>query len=164
MKKYLTLGNILLCAAALLGLVAILLMFAPGITYTVESLNETASYSGAKITFGYTAVENVPLLGEVKAELFKFSFMNFLTYLLALVGLVFAVLAILFKCKYIAPVAAGCFLLAGIFFFCAVPFTQIGADNVIEEGYALGAGAIVSGVLSLLAAVLCALKAFVFKK
>ena len=171
MKKYLTLGNILLCGAAVLGLVSILMMFAPGVQYTVDAGllgKSVTAYTGAQITFGYTEKTGTPL-GEISAKVFNFSFMNLLTYILVLAGLVLAVLAIVFKCKYIAPVAAGCFLIAGIFYFLAVPFCAPAIENsdalaTYKEALSLGAGAIVAGILSIISAVLCVLKTLVFKK
>lgn len=165
MKKFLTLGNILLCAAALLGIVSVFLMFAPGLTYSVDTgLGKMVStFSGVQITFGYKEVIDVPYVGTVESEAFKFSFMNLLPYLLVIVGLVLAVLSIFFKCKYIAPVAAVCFLLAGVFFFCAVPFTVLGEEGVTKDAFALGAGTIVSGIFAIISAICCALKTFVFK-
>lgn len=158
MKKYLTLGNILVCSAAVLGLVSIFMMFAPAISHTAEvgALKGTHTFTGAQITFGYAEGTNV------KLEILKFSFGNFLPYLLAVVGVVFAVLSIFFKCKYIAPAAAVCFLVAGVLFFCAVPFTVPAVEDAME-GYTLAAGAIVSGIFSILSAALCVVPVFIKK-
>lgn len=167
MKKYLTIGNILLCSAALLALIAFIVgLCAPAISYTVELLGKssTTTYSGAQVTFGYTA-EADTIWGTVSGQIWKFSFMNFLTYLLTLAGIVFAVLAFLGKLDKISTyVAAGCFLVAGVFFFCSVPFTVPAVEKATMEGWALGAGAIVGGIFSILSAACCAVKAFVFKK
>ncbi len=163
MKKYLTVGNILLCLAAVLGLVSVLLMFAPSITSTVEilSVKSTSSFSGARVTFGYT---ETPENTKLSIQIFKFSFGNFLPYLLALVGIVFAVLAIFGKLGKISGfVAAGCFLIAGILFFCALAFTVPAAKDADMKGYTLGAGAIVSGILSLISAALCVVPVFLKK-
>lgn len=164
MKKYLTLGNILVCSAAVLGVISFLMMFAPAISYTVDAgaFKVTQSFTGAQIAFGYT--EKSEVLGQtIEAQIFKFSFMNFLPYLLTLAGIVFAVLSLFFKCKYIAPVAAVCFLVAGVFFFCAVPFTVPAVEGGTMEGYTLAAGAIVSGIFSILSAALCVVPIFVKK-
>ena len=163
MKKYLTLGNILLCSAALLALIALIVgLCAPAVSYTVELLGKsnTTTYSGAQVTFGYT--EKGDLLS---VEVFKFSFGNFVPYLLTIVGMVFAVLALLGKLdKISAYVAAGCFLVAGILFFCAVAFTVPAAEKATMEGWKLGAGAIVAGIFAILSTACCVLKALVFKK
>ncbi len=165
MKKYLTLGNILVCGAAVLGLVSLFMMFAPAISYTAEvgAFKGTQTFTGAQITFGYTEKSEVILGQTLEAQIFKFSFGNFLPYLLAVVGVVFAVLSIFFKCKYIAPAAAVCFLVAGVLFFCAVPFTVPAAKDATMKGYTLAAGAIVSGIFSIISAALCVVPVFIKK-
>ncbi len=167
MKKYLTLGNILVCCAAVLGVISFLMMFAPAIC-----IKDTDTvFTGAQVTFGHS--ETVKALHETY-EVFKFSFMNFVTYLLTLVGIVFAVLSLFFKCKYIAPVAAVCFLISGIFYFLAVPYSIVADDftkvyafitlgNNVKEVLTLAAGAIVSGIFSILSAALCVVPVFVKK-
>lgn len=167
MKKF-GLGKILACVAAVFGLVAVFMMFAPGATYKV--LNGTDSYSGAQLAFGYTAKADAGILGTASTEVFKFSFMNFLTYLLALVGIVFVVLAFFGKLGKISPVvAAVCFLVAGIFFFCVIPFCSPAAKNAdvvkaTKDALSLGAGAIVGGVFSIIAALASCATLFVNKK
>lgn len=164
MKKYLTLGNILVCSAAVLGLISIFLMFAPAVSYSESAgaLKLTQAYTGAQVTFGYTAKNEI--YGQtIETEFFKFSFGNFLPYLLTLAGLVLAVLSVFFKCKYIAPAAAVCFLVAGVLFFCAVPFSIPAIEGGTMEGFTLGAGAIVSGIFSIISAALCVVPIFVKK-
>lgn len=152
MKKFLTLSNILGCCAALLGLVAILLIFAPSISAT--GFVTTVTQSGLKTTFGYS---------ERSFTVFKFSFMNFLTYVLVIVGIVFTVLSAMGKLGKISGyVAMACFLIAGIFFFCARVFTVPASGSM--DGWSLGAGAIVSGILSIISAALVAVKTFVIKE
>ncbi len=158
MKKFkLDLTTIIALAAAVLGLITLFLMFAPSVAIKETSI----TYSGAQTMFGYSE-SMTDLLGVVHTQpVFAFSFMNFFTYLLLLVGIVFAVLSAFFNCKYIAPVAAVCFLLAGIFYFLAVPFcapavpegTPAEYVNELKKSYTLGAGAIVSGVFSILSAI-----------
>lgn len=163
MKKHFTLGNILLCCAAVLGLVSILLMFAPAISYTV--LKETYTYSGAQVAFGYSETSKI---GNVTAQVFKFS-AYVLPYLLSLAGIVFAVLAFLGKLGKISGfVAAGCFLVAGIFYFLAVAFCAPAVGNAdmvaeLKKAYTPGAGSIVSGILSIISAALCVVPAFLKK-
>ena len=166
MKKYLTIGNILMCCAALLALIALIVgLCAPAVSYTVEAFGKssTTTYSGVQVAFGYTEKGTL-----ANVEVWNFSFMNFLTYLLVLVGIVFAVLAILGKLDKISGIVAiACFLIAGIFFFCALAFSVPATDLIQalkDDGYALGAGAIVAGILSIISAVLVAVKAFVIKK
>lgn len=167
MKKFLTLGNILVCCAALLALVAIIVgLCAPAVSYTVEAFGKssTTTYSGAQVTFGYTAKTDT-VVGTLSGEIWKFSFMNLLTYILAVVGIVFAVLAFLGKLGKISGiVAAACLLVAGVFFFLAVAFTVPASEKATMEGWKLGAGAIVGGILAILSALAMAAKTFVIKK
>lgn len=162
-NKGLNLGLILAAVSAVLGLVALLLIFAPAIGVK----DQDATYTGLQAAFGYTEKGKI---GEL--QLFKFSFMNLLPYLLVLVGIVFSVLAVLGKLGKIAPiVGAVCYLVAGIFFFCALAFCVLGddinsllglgsllagKDGNAKDFLTLGAGAIVSGVLSILAALVSA--------
>ena len=167
MKKYLTIGNILLYGAVLLTLIAIIVgLCAPAISYTVEALGKTTTttYSGAQIAFGYTAKAETSF-GTLSGEVWKFSFMNLLTYIFALIGIVFAVLAFFGILNKISSfIAAACFLVAGVFFFCSVPFTIPAAEKATMEGWKLGAGAIVGGIFAILSAACCVVKALVFKK
>ena len=167
MKKHLTIGNILLCSAALLSLIALIVgLCVPAISYTVEAFGKTttSTYTGAQVTFGYTAKAEAGL-GTASLEVWKFSFLNLLTYILLLAGMVFALLALFGKLgKISAFVAAACFLVAGVFFFCSVPFTVPASEKATMEGWKLGAGAIVGGVLAILSAACCVVKALVLKK
>lgn len=145
--------------AAVLGVAAICMMFLPAI-----GIKDTdTTYTGMQVAFGYTEVTKLPIVGtEIKATYFNFSFMNLLTYLLALVGVVFSVLAALGKgSKFANFVAAAAFGVAGVFFFLTVQysipntdiqkiFTSLGGD--IKNSLTLAYGAIVGGVLSLVAA------------
>ena len=163
-KKGLNLGMILCGAAALLGLVAFFMLFAPNLTSSYTNIlngkSETVGYSGLETVFG--AAHKTTVAGkEVSEEVFKFSFLSLLPYLLALVGVVMAVLAVLGKLGKIAPiVSAACFVVAAILFFIAVPTCVLNvsdkatADDIskLKEGFSLGAGVIVAGVLSILAA------------
>lgn len=153
MKKFFTLKNILLCVAAVLGLIAFFLMFAPAATVDSMISSYEELYRGTWLTFGYTAKN----LGLGTAQIWKFSFMNFLTYLLVVVGIVFAVLAFWGKLgKISAIVSSTCFLIAGIFFFCVIHFCVFSFENayatIIKEHMLLGAGAIISGIFSIIAA------------
>lgn len=165
-KAKFSIGQILTAVAALLGIVAIVMLAAPGASYTIG--NSTTTYSCAQLTFGYT--EKTTVLGStVSTEVFKFSFGNFLTYLFLLVGVVFSVLALLGKLGKVAPfVAILAFLAAAILFFCTVAMCAPATDNAdvaatLKDNLALGAGAIVGGILSILALVASA-ATLVFKK
>lgn len=158
-KAKFSIGKIVAAVAALLGVVAIIMLAAPGVTYTIG--DKTTSYSCAQVTFGYSEK-----LQSLSTEVFKFSFGNFLTYLLLLVGIVFAVLALLGKLGKIAPLAAAvAFVVAAILFFCTAAMCVPGNDIVeaMKEKFALGAGAIVGGVLSILSALASASTLFLKK-
>lgn len=145
--------------AAVLGLAAICMMFLPAV-----GIKDTeTTYTGMQVAFGYTEVTKVPIIGtEIKATIFEFSFMNLLTYILALVGVVFSVLAALGKgSKFANFIAAAAFVVSGVFFFLTVQysipntdmnelFNFLGTD--IKASLTLAYGAIVGGVLSLVAA------------
>lgn len=157
-KKGLNLGLILCGAAALLGLVAFFMLFATNLVSNV--LDVETQYSGLETVFG--AEHTSVVLGkEVKTQVFNFSFLSFLPYLLAIIGVAFAVLGALGKLGKIAPIAsAACFVVAAILFFIAVPTCVLNlpekttAEQIskAKEVYSLGAGVIVAGVLSIIAA------------
>lgn len=170
-KKKIDLGKILAAVAALFGVVAFIMLAAPGASYTVG--NNTTTYSCAQLTFGYTSTTSVDLgiLGSASssAEIFKFSFGNLLTYIFLAVGVVFAVLALLGKLGKIAPfVAIIAFLAAAILFFLTVAMCVPASDNAdlvakFKENLSLGAGAIVGGIFAILG-LLSSAAALVFKK
>ncbi|MBQ8659168.1 MAG: hypothetical protein IJ506_08560 [Clostridia bacterium] len=136
--------------AAVIGLLAVMSLFLPAFVYAGNE------FLGSTTVFGYTKETAV---GDF--DLLSFSFMNLLTYLLVLVGIVCAVLAFLKKDqKLFAWGGAACLLLAGVFFFCVIPFTSVAdqwqlvflakADKSLWE---LGYGAILAGISSILSAI-----------
>ena len=158
MKKYL--GKIITGVAILLGVVAIIMLVAPGLAPKSEFKGLGGeSYSMANITFGK----------EISAGSgFAFSFPNLLTYILILAGIVCAVVALLGKGGKIVPIIATvAFVAAGVLYFCAQQMymiklpdgipdavadaTKDKTKEMINEMYTLGAGAIVGGVLSIVA-------------
>ncbi len=157
------LGMLLPVAAALLAVVAICMMFLPAVQ-RVSSLSDklTTSYTGAQVTFGYTEP-------NTKIEVFAFSFMNFLPYLLLLAGIAFSVLSVLGKLGKIAPfVSAGCYLAAGILFFCVTAMVVYPTESKdlaegLKDGLSLGVGAIVAAILSIVSALTSAAMFFVKK-
>ena len=160
MKK--NLGKIITCAGVVLALVAFLMMFAPAISYKSEHVD---AITGAQVAFGK------------KDTLAASAYM--LAYLLLIVGIVPAVLAILGKGgKIVSIVAAVCFVAAAIFFF--LPMVMVmpnvgkleGAAkdkavesfrNILKETADVGIGAIVGGILSILAAAAVAVPLFLKK-
>ena len=160
----LSLGKILTCVAAVLALVAFFMMFAPAATME-GLLGKTETLSGTDVTFGYES-------SGVKALGFS---ANIVTYILLVAGIACAVLAFLGKGGNIVRiVAAACFVVAGVFFFCSIAFASFypemdgGAakDKLVEalkEKLSLGVGSIVGGILSILSAVAVALPIFLKK-
>lgn len=162
-KRKSSVGKPLSFVAAVLGLVAVVMLFLPAI-----GIKDTdTTYTGLQITFGYKE----SLLG-FEYTVFDFSFMNLLTYILAVVGIVFSVLSAVGKgSKFAAFIAAAAFAVSGVFFFLSVSYTLpnedaskiisfIGGD--IKDALTLAYGAIIGGVASLLAAV-CNLGKIVLK-
>lgn len=175
-KKGLKLNlSLILCgAAALLGLVAVFMLFAPNLTreYTFLTNSTTVEYSGLEVVFGKERVYDYDWI-QLESKPFNFSFLSFLPYILALVGVVFAVLAALGKLGKIAPIAsAACFVVAAVLFFIAVPTCVLNvpdkttAEQIskLKENYALGAGVIVAGVFSIVAALASAATLVLKKK
>ena len=161
-KKGLSLKVLFALISALLGVVSICLMAAPAAVVKDTGL----TYSGAQLTFGYTR-EGI----LVNAKVFNFSFLNLLPYILVLVGLVFSILTVLGKLGKFAPfVSAGCYLAAGVLFFLVIimcsPYTAVDSGDLADaakELYSLGVGAIVSGILGILASACSAAVWFVKK-
>ncbi len=149
--KLLTLNNIMYALATILGVVAICLMFAPSISYTVTVLGKdvTTAYTGVQVTFGHN-VKDVAYLA--------FSFMNMLSYVLLLVAVVLTVLKLcgVLKSNIVNYVIVALYVVSAIFFFCTVSFTVFGEyfETLKNIEWKLGVGAIVSGVLSIVSALL----------
>lgn len=161
-KKKFNLSTILTAVGALLGLAAFFMLFAPAIAVK----DSETTYTGLKVTFGMKQT----FLGK-EYTVWKFSFMNLLTYILALAGIVLALLNAKKPGKLFALISAACFLVAGIFFFCATSFASFNEDvssliawagGNVKDSLTLGAGSIVGGILSILAAI-CAASPFVVK-
>ena len=170
-KSKFGLGKIFLAVAALLGVVAIIMMFAPHISAADGDL----TYSGMQVTFGYTKTTEV-LGSKISTKILNFSFLNLLAYILVLAGVVFVVLAMLGKLGRLASfVAMAAFVVGGVLFFLVLNMTapNVGeatgdvADALIKafkDPFSLGIGAILAGVASILAGVSTALATFLFKK
>lgn len=164
-KKKVSTANIVMLVAALLGVVAILMLFAPGVTSKTASVlgkSQKTSVSGFKLMFG-------------TEDGGKFNFVMFLTLIFAIAGLVGVVLSLLLNGKIGNFLAIGGFLLAGIFFFvfrAAYPMCMSDdawkiTEALIDSGalkLSLGIGAIMGGILSILAALAAAAATFAIKK
>lgn len=152
---------------AVLALAALIV----GLAAPAVIVSEEIAYSGWKSVFGFKEVKDVILVGEQTFEYLKFSFWNLLLYILLIVGIAACVVSFVKpELSWLGYVAAGCFTVAAVFFFCSVGLTQAGSVYTLEgnpieelirtqseakEAWKLGAGAIVGAILSILA-VLCA--------
>lgn len=153
------LGLIVSAVSALLAVVAFFLMFAPAATY--EILGTKGSYTGAQMTFGYSET----VLGS-EIAIINFSFLNLLPYILIVAGIVFNFLTKF--CKFSNFISAGCYVVAGVLFFLVIVMCMPNVENAdlvnsFKENLTLGAGAIVAGILSILAA-LASLSTLFIKK
>ena len=163
-KKKIDLGMIATLCAAVLGVIAIIMLALPAMVN--ENALSTTQYSVWEVVFGKTSQ-----MGGKTYEILKFSFMNFLTYALVIAGIVCTVLNFLGKGgKYMNLIATVAYLIAGIFFFLTIAFTVPNAEGASAEAIAewkelfkLGAGAIIGGICSILAAVASGYKAFIAK-
>lgn len=152
-KGGLDLGKILYAVAAVLGVVAVCMLFVEAVKVPDSKLGslkiEGNGYSGAQVAFGYTNDSDVAIL--------NFSFLALLPSLLALAGAVLSILKIALKksSKLLDFVSIGCFVVAGILFFI-MPNFMVFADNIVakviaEADFVLAIGSIVAAVCSLLA-------------
>lgn len=134
--------------AVLLGVVAIVMMFVP----SVGVKDSDTTYKGMEVTFGYQRTVSL-----VKYTVFEFSIMNLISYILVAGGVVFTILGALGRgSKFAGFIAAGAFVVAGVFFFLMPQYTVINSEATryfgnLNDNLTLGAGAIVSAVCSLLA-------------
>lgn len=160
-KKSNLLATLIPVVSALLGVVALVLLCAPGMSPNsdLQSVGAKDSVSLASLAFGN---EDSGL---------AFSFLIFLPFVLVLAGVVINVLSVLGKGGKILPiVAAACYLVAGILFFLVMQTYCVAipegtsdalkdaaietAKKLIESTMTLGVGAILCGVFSLLSACL----------
>jgi hypothetical protein len=140
-KKFAPLG------AVALGIIALIMVFLPSIAPKIGEAEETIN--GFKTAFGDD--DNG----------LKFSIMNCLTWALLIGGIACAVLS------YMQPdnqlfgyIAIAALFVAGIFFFCALGFTQFDVPkeyvDKVKEYLELGSGSIIAGICSILAAICAA--------
>ena len=140
--------------AAVLGVIALITMFMPAIAMKEGSADPI---NGLKAAFGYSEK-----FGNASVKVLNFSFMNTLAYLLVLVGAGLSALTY-FKGenKLFTLIAAGCFVVATILFFCFVPFAGWleetkdlwqAMKKAPADFYKLAIGPILGAICSLLAA------------
>lgn len=159
-KSKSNLGKILGVLAAVLGIVAICMIFVETVkvpdTKILGAVVEGAGYTGLKVAFGFE---------ESDVGVFAFSFMALLPYLLMIVGVVLSLLNATGKKgnKMLDFVSAILFVAAGVLCFL-MPGFVVGADTVLGKiaeavEYELAVGAIVSAIASIVAGVLAGVKA-----
>ena len=174
------LGKLLAFASAIVGLVAVVMIFLPQIVAASE--NSDTAYNGIAIAFGKE-------LGSVNLWIAKgtgkidFSFVHLLAYILVVFGLLVIVrqLAGVGKSKLFTFIAAVALIAGGIIFFLALNTTTmtISTSSIIGGGsttskfaelnsdsntvYKLGYGAITGGVTAICSGVLALGKAVLSK-
>ncbi len=145
MKNKKLISTIAVISAAVLGLIAVLMIFATGMK---DKIVGTSTFTYLEMTFGKKQ-------GEM--DMIKFSFMNLLPFILAIGAIVMSILNLLGKGgKFGGYIAAALFIVAAVFFFLAIQLTVIAnaPDGYkLSDFFQLGAAPIVAGVFSILAAI-----------
>ncbi len=155
------LGLILGLAAIGVAVLAICMMFAPGIMVKIGSVEEELC-TGFQAIFG----QKEEVLG-MEVTVSKFNTVGFIAFICVIVGGVFGFLGKGNLSLFLATVA---FVVAGIIFFLFLRIYPIGLEGdaakdlfkeaVKNEMYVLGSGPIVAGIASLGGAVATLLKKF----
>ena len=152
-------SNLLYCAALVLGVVAVCMIFVAAFSVKRPLLTDT--FTGLQAVFGYKSGDFTYL---------GFSFMNLLTYILLLAAVIFAVLKLcgVVKGKAFNFVVAALFIVAGVFFFITPNFAAYGETyktyvDAVGSSVALGAGSIVAAITSICAGSLALVSSFVKK-
>lgn len=164
-KKKKQQNNYLPLLSALLGIVAVVMIFLPAIAIK----DSDTTYTGLQVAFGYSP----EVLGK-KVEYFGFSFMNLLTYILVAVGVVFTVLGMFGKgSKFASFISAVAFIVAGVFFFLTVSYSVpnenlekvvsgigslFGESASLKDSLTLAVGSIIGGICSALAGLVSLVK------
>lgn len=155
-------GNLLYLLAAVLGVVAVCMIFVTAFVVKDSGTGAMdATYTGLQTVFGYASDD---------VEYLLFSFMNLLPYVLVLAGVVLTALKFfgIVKSSLMDWVSAGLFVAGGVLFFFTANFTVLTEDytnlikvaNVIKTYVTtgLGAGPIVAGICSILSGATVAVK------
>lgn len=150
-KKKKQQNNYLPLLSALLGIVAVVMIFFTAVNYTavkgISKLEDVTQYTGLQTAFGYSEGSGI------KVEVLKFSIMNLLPWLLALGGAVVSVFCYLSKgSKLFALISAGCFIVSAVFFFIYPSFIVLPELSIfVKDNFSLAWGTIVAGIVSALA-------------
>lgn len=152
-KKGLDIGKIIYAVAALLGIVAVVMLFVeavrvPDVETALGTIESDYGYSGMEVAFG---------VSEEDIKILSFSFMALLPVILAIAGVVLSAIQALSKkgSKLLDYVAVICFVVAGVLYFI-MPSFMVFADTVLgavaaEFEFKLAAGSIVAAIASILA-------------
>lgn len=151
------------CTIALAALAIILYMFCPAIKY--EGISGDITYSGINVIFGKKATADL-IITKVTGDVFKFSFLLFLGLIFAVAGLVITILPLCgVKFKLFPIIAIACFVVAALFCFLSKNCCVLGnGDMGAGDGASLGIGAIIAGILYILAGCASALPIVFDKK
>jgi len=162
-KSKSNLGKVLGIVAAVLGIVAVCMIFIDTIkipdSKILGKVIEGEGYTGLQVAFGYKTDD---------VAVFNFSIMALLPYLLMIVGVIFSLLNANKKgnkgfdfvtALVFAAAAVLCFLMPS---FVACSDTLLG-EIAAEIDYVVATGAIVSAIASILAAVFVSIKAIMQK-
>lgn len=152
--------------ACVLGIAAFCMMFLQAVHFSandggISITLEEVGYTGAQLAFGYEE----EVLG-VSTTILNFNIMTTLAFFLPLIG---GVLALIFKNGFITKIVTNaCFVVGAVFLFCTVAFMPVGLPEASKDAFdasmwALSAGPIVAGVLSIIGAVVCFFKGTIAK-
>lgn len=159
MKKVLPFAGLIAFATAAVALV--LMLATNGVVVTSGNLQ--LNYAGTTVVFGKT---ESTILGDAVTKPSVLALIGFILLVVGLLASCAGVLGGLLKVKALQKfgglfmlVAAGCFLVAGIFMFLAVPTFYGANDAKVPDGAALGAGWVIGAILALVGAAFSALPA-----
>ena len=159
MKKVLPFAGLIAFVCALIAL--ILMLATNGVIVTSGNLQ--VNYAGTTVIFGKT---ESTILGDAVTKPSVLALIGFILLAVGLLAACAGVLGGVLKVKALqkmgglfALIAAGCFLVAGIFMFLAVPTFYGANDAKVPDGAALGAGWVIGAILNLVAAAFAALPA-----
>ena len=159
MKKVLPFAGLI---AFVLAAVALVLMLATN-GVVVTSGNLQLNYAGTTVIFGKT---ESTILGDAVTKPSVLALIGFILLVVGLLAACAATLGGLLKVKALQKlgglfslIAAGCFIVAGVFMFIAVPSFYGANDAKVPDGAALGAGWVIGAILNLVAGAFAALPA-----
>lgn len=153
--------------AAVLGVAAILFLFAPAVVYKLKVGDATTNYSGFQMMFGYT--QKVGDKISVETKVLNFNFVAFLGFIF----LIAAIVTSIFNSKnlLIGLLPTLLFVLAAVMLFIMPAVFGIGyapgadALELVKKAgsFGLGWGAIVAAICAILGAAVTACKALFLK-